>query len=193
MKYLLLLFGWLISLHCCGQATDRVVRDLKTGRLRDDTSFVYHLPYTKGRRFLFIQGANSRMSHTNELSYDFKMAKGNNICAARDGVVIETKADSDQGGLKEELLHNGNHIIVLHADGSKAKYWHLQHNGVLVNTGDFIHPGQVIGLSGNTGYTAFPHLHFQVISPQGKEILVRFRTKKGRLYLRPGKRYKSVG
>ncbi len=47
-------------------------------------------------------------------------------------------------------------------DGSIAYYWHLQKDGVLVNIGDTVQTGQWIGLSGNTGYSAFPHLHFEV-------------------------------
>ena len=173
------------------QLSDRAIHDLKGGRV-DDTSFVYTLPYAAGRRYLFIQGANSRMSHRAELSYDFKMKKGSTVCAARAGVVEAARADSDKGGLKPENLSDGNFVIVRHADGSQAHYWHLQQNGVLVRVGDSVRAGQPIGLSGNTGYTAFPHLHFQVYDPQGREILVRFATRKGRRYLRPGHWYRGV-
>ncbi len=69
-------------------------------------------------------------------------------------------------------------------------YWHLQKDGVLVNIGDTVKQGQLIGYSGNTGYTAFPHLHFQVYDATGKNIATRFETKKGITYLRPGKWYK---
>ncbi|RYZ20580.1 MAG: hypothetical protein EOO16_16230 [Chitinophagaceae bacterium] len=48
-----------------------------------------------------------------------------------------------------------------------------------------------MGLSGNTGYTAFPHLHFQVRDSAGKELLVRFGTAKGARYLRPGHWYRA--
>jgi murein DD-endopeptidase MepM/ murein hydrolase activator NlpD len=68
----------------------------------------------------------------------------------------------------------------------------LKYNGVLVKKLDNVTKGQLIGLSGNTGYTAFPHLHFQLLDKNGKEILARFTTKKGVVYLRPGRRYKSV-
>ena len=86
----------------------------------------------------------------------------------------------------------GNHIIIQHDDGSVAQYWHLEQNGVYVQPGDFVKKGQIIGASGNTGYTAFPHLHFQVIDVNGREILPRFQTKKGIKYLRPGRWYKCV-
>jgi murein DD-endopeptidase MepM/ murein hydrolase activator NlpD len=117
------------------------------------------------------------------------MKKGSEICAAREGVVIEVKEDSDKGGLKDEYLAQGNHIIIRHNDGSIAQYWHLDKDGAFVNPGDTVQKGQLIGLSGNTGYTAFPHLHFQVKDKEGKQILTRFFTRKGIIYLRPAKWY----
>jgi hypothetical protein len=192
MKACLLLFCCTISFNAFCQLPDRQIHDLKTGRVKEDTSYVYWLPYKKENSYLFIQGANSKMSHQNELSFDFKMKQGSSICATREGIVIATKADSDHGGMKEEYLADGNHIIIRHEDGSVAQYWHLQKNGVLVSIGDSVQKGQAIGLSGNTGFTAFPHLHFQVIAASGREILPRFETKKGALYLRPGRWYKAV-
>ena len=182
----------LVSFTCLSQLSDRQVRDLKSGRTPDDTSYVYWLPYVKGKSYLFIQGANSNMSHQNELSFDFKMKKGSKICAARDGIVTGARGDSQDGGLKTQNYADGNYIIIHHADGSEACYWHLNTNGVYVKNGDHITKGQVIGESGNTGYTAFPHLHFQVYDSSGKEILVRFNTKHGPRYLRPGEWYKAA-
>lgn len=192
MRLLLLSSIMLFSITTIAQLTDDVIYDLKSGRVKNDTSYIYTLPYAKGDKHLLIQAYNSKMSHTKELSLDFKMKKGSTICAAREGVVIEIKKDSDVGGLKDEYLSQGNHIIIQHSDGSKAMYWHLQKDGVLVNVGDAVEKGQKIGYSGNTGYTAFPHLHFQVEDKNGKEIATRFLTKKGVRYLRPGKSYKSV-
>jgi murein DD-endopeptidase MepM/ murein hydrolase activator NlpD len=166
--------------------------DLKTGRRKEDTSYVYWLPYAENKRFLLIQASNSKMSHRDELSLDFKMKKGSKICAAREGVVIEARGDSDKGGLKEENLHDGNYIIIRHPDGSIAKYWHLEKDGVFVKVGDTVQKGQPIGASGNTGYTAFPHLHFQINDKTGRQILTRFYTRRGIKYLRPGNWYKCV-
>ena len=120
------------------------------------------------------------------------MQKGSKICAARAGVVTEIKKDSDVGGLKDEYLSQGNHIIITHTDGSTAMYWHLKKDGVLVNVGDSVIQGQHIGYSGNTGYSAFPHLHFQVYDNNGTNIATRFLTKKGIRYLRPGKYYRCI-
>lgn len=182
-----------ISLTANAQLTDREIYNLKSGSVKPDSSYVYHLPFANGNKFLLLQAYNSKMSHNNELSLDFKMKTGSKICAAREGVVTSIKENSDKGGLKNEYYNEGNHIIIEHSDGSIAMYWHLQKDGVLINIGDTITKGQLIGYSGNTGYTAFPHLHFQVQNKNGRDIATRFLTQKGIMYLRPGKYYKAVG
>jgi len=189
MKFTLAL---LILCSCCayGQLTDAEIYNLKSGRVKPDNSYVYYLPFATGSKFLLIQAYNSKMSHTNELSLDFKMKQGSKICAAREGTVIAIREDSDEGGLNSAYLNKGNHIIIRHDDGSVAMYWHLQKDGVVVNPGDTVTKGQLIGYSGNTGYTAFPHLHFQVQDKNGHDIATRFLTKKGIMYLRPSKYYK---
>lgn len=187
------LFFFVLCLFTCSsraQLANREIYDLKAGRVKPDTSYIYYLPFAKGKKFFLIQAYNSKMSHTKELSLDFKMKPGNKICAARDGVVINTREDSDQGGLNDAYLNEGNHIIIRHNDGSSAMYWHLKKDGVVVNEGDSVTKGQLIGYSGNTGYTAFPHLHFQVQDKNGRDIPTRFLTKKGVIYLRPAKYYK---
>ncbi|MBL0145984.1 MAG: M23 family metallopeptidase [Chitinophagaceae bacterium] len=189
-KFLLLLIIVCRAFITEAQLTDTEIRNLKNDKLKPDNSYIYNLPFAKGSKFLLIQAYNSKMSHRNELSLDFKMRKGSKICAARGGIVIATKEDSDVGGLKDEFLSQGNHIIIKHNDGSTAMYWHLQKDGVLVNGGDTVLQGQHIGYSGNTGYTAFPHLHFQVQNEEGNDIATRFYTKQGVMYLRPGKWYK---
>jgi murein DD-endopeptidase MepM/ murein hydrolase activator NlpD len=192
MKYFLCIYCLLLCDAGFAQLSDHEIKSTKMGNHKDDTSYVYALPYEVGSRRLFIQGANSRFSHKNELAFDFKMKIGTTVCAARNGVVIATKSDSDKGGLNYAYINDGNHIIIQHEDGSIAQYWHLKHNGVLVNMHDVVSKGQPIGYAGNTGYTAFPHLHFQIVDSYGREILPRFKTQKGVKYLRPGRRYKSV-
>ncbi len=180
------------SLSSRAQLSDKEIYDLKSGRAINDKSFVYSLPFSKGDKFLLIQAYNSSFSHKDEISLDFKMKKGSKVCAARAGIVTEVKEDSDEGGLNNDYLSKGNHIIIKHNDGSEAMYWHLQKDGAIVNPGDSVAQGQHIGYSGNTGYTAFPHLHFQVYDMNGKNIATRFYTKKGIIYLRPGKWYKRT-
>ena len=166
------------------------IQDLKNGRYKEDKSFIYNLPFENIKRVFVIQAYESKLSHRNERALDFKVKNGTKICAARQGVVVAARGDSDKGGLKDDNLSDGNYVSIRHDDGSVAHYWHLQKDGVNVNIGDSVKAGQWIGLSGNTGYSAFPHLHFEVYNNNG-QMPTRFYTKKGSRYLRPGKFYRS--
>ena len=194
MKAMTLFFFFLFPFVCFCQP-DYSIRNLKEGRNKEDTSYVYSLPFEKGKKVFLIQAYDSKMSHKGELALDFKVKKGTKVCAAREGAVTSLRKDSDKGGLKEENLSDGNYIIIQHDDGSSAMYWHLQKDGVMVNTGDTVKKGQFIGLSGNTGYSAFPHLHFEVkgYDHDGnyKQLPTRFITNKGTMYLRPAKFYRA--
>ncbi|HUQ65188.1 MAG TPA: M23 family metallopeptidase [Flavitalea sp.] len=163
--------------------------------LLDDSSYAYALPYKKGKSYLLVQAYQSHFSHKGEIALDFKMHKGSKICAARSGRVVEVKQDSDRGGLKQKYLNDGNHVIILHNDGTYGNYWHLLLNGARVHVGDSVNRGDVIALSGNTGYTAFSHLHFEVtatFTPGHNQLPTRFVTRKGIRFLRPLHWYKSI-
>lgn len=168
---------------------------LQKGILKDDTSFIYHLPYEENKTHLLVQGYFSHYTHKHRAALDFKMKKGTKVCAARDGVVVRIKKDGKKGGGNIKYRSDGNYIIIQHEDSSRTGYWHLQYNGALVNIGDTVKQGQVIGLSGKTGYTYFPHLHFIVwrsdSKGQWKQIGTRFQTNKGIRYLRPIRFYRN--
>jgi murein DD-endopeptidase MepM/ murein hydrolase activator NlpD len=170
--------------------SDNTVRELKTGAFVNDRTYIYSLPFQKGKKIFLIQAYESKMSHRGEYALDFKVKEGTAIHAARDGKVIAVRSDSNKGGLKTENLNDGNFISILHEDGSVAHYWHLKKDGIVVKEGDYVIKKQLIGYSGNTGYSAFPHLHFEVVQ-NGKQVPTRFYTKKGIRYLRPGRYHKN--
>ncbi len=178
------------------QSDEPSIQDLKTGRFREDRSYIYTLPFEHRKKVFLIQAYESKMSHRGERALDFKIKKRTRICAARSGVVVAARGDSKKGGLKPENLSDGNYISIRHDDGSVAHYWHLDYNGLKVATGDSVVTGQWIGLSGNTGYSAFPHLHFEVQGPdkngQIVQLVTRFQTRKGVRYLRPGRFYRAI-
>jgi len=172
------------------------VKALQKGTIKDDSSYVYALPYENKTTHLLIQGYFSHFSHRERAALDFKMKRGTKILAARDGVVVRVKEDGNKGGLNKKYRPYGNNIVIQHADGSRAGYWHLQYNGALVNVGDSVKTGQVIALSGKTGYTALPHLHFLVwtFNSRGEwqQVPTRFQTSKGIKYLRSLRKYRST-
>lgn len=170
------------------------MKQLQKGIIKDDTSYVYALPYEEGKTFRVIQGYFSRLTHKERAALDYNMKRGTKITAAREGIVVRAKEDGTLGGLKSKYRSHGNNIVIQHADGSRAGYWHLQHDGALVNVGDTVKQGQVIAISGKTGYAAVPHLHFLVWRSGGgqwQQIATRFQTSKGAKYLRSWKKYKA--
>ncbi len=181
----------------CGAQSAYSTSDLKNGKFKSDSSYVYSLPFEHRKKVFLIQGYESMFSHKGERALDFKVKTGTRVCAARAGIVTATRSDSDKRGLKPENLSDGNYIFIRHDDGTEANYWHFKLNGVFVKPGDTVVSGQLIGLSGNTGYSAFPHLHFEV---RGKDpatgnfgqLATRFATRSGVIYLRPGKFYRCI-
>lgn len=172
------------------------VKLLQKGIITDDTSYVYALPYENNTSHLLIQGYFSHFSHKERAALDFKMKRGTKVLAARDGIVVRVKEDGNKGGLNKKYRPFGNNIVIQHSDGSRAGYWHLQYQGALVNVGDTVTKGQVIALSGKTGYTALPHLHFLVwtnnTAGSWQQVATRFQTSKGIKYLRPLRKYRNT-
>lgn len=116
-------------------------------------------------------GAFSHGDRENRHAIDFGAPIGTPVLAARDGVVMRTEGGFDQAGLDpDEYLERANFIRILHDDGSMALYAHLAEGGVHVRVGQRVQAGQRIGLSGNTGYTTGPHLHFVVQANRGMRL-----------------------
>lgn len=127
-----------------------------------DSNFVYLLPYEIGTKHFVTQGYNGRFSHRNQHAIDFKMREKTPIRASRGGMVIACKDTSNKRGNKAEFAKYANYIIILHDDNTLAMYYHLAQNGLKVKLGEQVTQGQIIGLSGNTGWSTAPHLHFVV-------------------------------
>ncbi|SNR75384.1 M23 family metallopeptidase [Dokdonia pacifica] len=127
-----------------------------------DHDYAYDLPYAKGQSFKVHQGYNGTFSHYNKNALDFDMSIGSAIHAVRNGVVIKIVTQHHQNCGTKECKKYNNHIIIYHSDGTFAEYTHLKQNGVTVALGDIIKQGQLIGYSGNTGWSTGPHLHLEV-------------------------------
>jgi hypothetical protein len=133
-------------------------------------------PFPSGFASRIYQGANGNETHfgADAESVDFTVPEGTNVAAARSGLVIETREDSNTGCGDATCADQANYIVIDHGNGTRGRYYHLQQNGVLVNVGDVVCSGQLIGKSGNTGYSGGPHLHFDVVNPFGYTVPVRF-------------------
>lgn len=131
--------------------------------------FEYLLPLQQ-RGFRIDQGFGGSFSHNdaqNRYAVDFACDIGTPVLAARDGVVMQVEVSAIPAS-----GHHGdaNLIRILHDDGSMAVYAHLAPDGALVRPGQRVRRGQPIGVSGNSGLSAGPHLHFAVQANRGMHL-----------------------
>jgi murein DD-endopeptidase MepM/ murein hydrolase activator NlpD len=127
-----------------------------------DPAAVYLFPWEHGTKQRVDQGYFGPSTHFGLRALDFALPEGAVICAARDGVVVAARDDSNRGGPSARYDDAANYVDILHADGTWANYAHLQLRGVFVRPGDRVAAGQPIGRCGHTGRASGPHLHFAV-------------------------------
>ncbi|MFF9149885.1 M23 family metallopeptidase [Streptomyces sp. NPDC014861] len=109
------------------------------------TSYTLSASYNQG-------GAMWAHKHSGQ---DFAVPVGTPVKAAGAGTVV--KAGPNGGG---DGPAYGNAIVVKHANGTYSQYAHL--SKIKVHVGQKVGAGQKIALSGNTGNSSGPHLHFEI-------------------------------
>jgi murein DD-endopeptidase MepM/ murein hydrolase activator NlpD len=145
--------------YLCGLSIFAIVS--AAGGSTQSASEKYTLPYSKGAAYKLLQGYDGPYGHKghSQYAYDFQMPIGTPVLAARSGEVVKVVEQNNDSTRKpgEENL-----IVIKHSDGSFGRYYHLTKEGVLVAMGDRVKQGDKIGLSGDSGASAGPHLHFDV-------------------------------
>ncbi|KUL52641.1 peptidase [Streptomyces sp. NRRL F-4489] len=99
-----------------------------------------------------IPGSHWAHKHSGQ---DFVVPSGTAVHAVHEGTVI--KAGPNGGG---DGPAYGNAIVIKHANGVYTQYAHLSQ--IQVSVGQHVATGQQIALSGSTGNSTGPHLHFEV-------------------------------
>lgn len=82
---------------------------------------------------------------------DFGVCANLNIYAPADGKVVFT----------DSLLTRGNATLIDHGLGVYSGFWHQE--TILVEVGQFVQAGELIGIIGNTGRSTGPHLHWELL------------------------------
>lgn len=95
---------------------------------------------------------------------DFRASIGTPIKAALDGTIVGV-GNTD---VVSTCYSYGKWVMIKHPNGLSTLYAHMSLQNVSV--GQEVATGQVLGYSGNTGYTTGPHLHFGVYATQGVQI-----------------------
>jgi murein DD-endopeptidase MepM/ murein hydrolase activator NlpD len=166
-------------------------------KAQHDPSVVYDLPYQG--TYEVTQGFHGTFSHTEDDEYavDWGMPAGTPLYAAREGIVIATRSTmSKGGGARDKFGGLQNFIWIRHSDGTIASYDHLKQGGVVVKVGERVSRKQLIGYSGNTGFSDRAHLHFVITRPvdgfRYQSFPMRFRTAAGIITPAEGRSYTSV-
>ena len=88
---------------------------------------------------------------------DYAIPTGSVVMAAADGVVMSTA---------DLTTSYGTNVVIRHANGTQTYYGHGTRGSICVKPGQIVRQGEKIMLSGSTGNSTGPHLHFEVrVSP----------------------------
>ncbi|MFI9629673.1 peptidoglycan DD-metalloendopeptidase family protein [Streptomyces sp. NPDC052042] len=111
------------------------------------SGYVHPVP---GNHTTGYRASGSNWSSGSHSGIDFPVFTGTSVKSIASGTVVT----AGWGGAY------GNQVVVKHADGRYSQYGHL--SSISVSAGQSVGAGQQIGLSGSTGNSTGPHLHFEV-------------------------------
>ena len=139
-------------------------------------SATYILPFISERAFQVSQASDgpifSHLDLASKYAIDILMPIGTPVVATRSGVVIENVNQfADDGKAAPEYKDKANYIRILHDDGTWSVYLHLKQFSSQVAVGQKVTAGTTIALSGNSGFSTEPHLHFALQKNEDGNII----------------------
>lgn len=154
---------WVTTAAGCS-ATRTDVEDL--GVVDQALASGFRLPFKCGFATTVTQGNNSAFSHNGVSAYgfDFGVVLNTPLVATKAGRVTFARNDIKPGnpcysGGGPACASTLNYVTVDHGDNTSTVYAHM--NSVSVTVGQMVTQGQLLGLSGGTGYSTGPHTHLQ--------------------------------
>jgi murein DD-endopeptidase MepM/ murein hydrolase activator NlpD len=142
---------------------------------KHDRNARYRLPFEDGKSFRIGQAWGGPLTTHNspesQYAVDIPMPNGTPVVSARSGIVVEVIRPFDEGKQQSEYLDKANSVRILHSDGTWAVYAHLTRYTSNIYPGQWIQAGTNIGVSGNSGYSSGPHLHFVVQRNNGERTV----------------------
>lgn len=133
-----------IRVEAAREAKERADREAERKRLN-----AFQLPVAGTYVSTGYQTGGAMWSSGSHTGIDFHAASGSSVVSVGAGTVVE----AGWGGAY------GNNIVIKMNDGTYTQYGHL--SSINVSVGQTVMPGQQIGLSGSTGNSSGPHLHFE--------------------------------
>ena len=120
---------------------------------KDSAAIVFTEPTDCGFKLPFIGNVTSEFGWRKKRPHygtDIDLETGDTVGSAFDGMVRIAKLNRSYG----------NVVIIRHKNGLETVYAHL--SKILVEAGQTVEAGQIIGLGGNTGHSFGSHLHFEM-------------------------------
>jgi len=113
--------------------------------------------------FMKVDARGRKYTGDGKRSEDY-FAFGQRIVAPADGVVTDviTGVVDNAPGIVNNFADMGNTVMVRHATGEVSVFGHLKFGSTRVTVGQRVARGQLLGLSGNSGNSDEPHLHYQL-------------------------------
>jgi hypothetical protein len=124
---------------------------------------IYRLPFDDDDKWQFLGLGNwddPASGGHQHYAFDFRHPVGGVVRAARDGVVAFVENHDGNIPAGDNVPGYGTAILIRHIDSTVADYEHLKFNSPKVVKGQYVLQGEIIALSGNTGNSHDPHLHF---------------------------------
>lgn len=109
-------------------------------------------------------GADRLYASGSHNGVDFRASIGTRVKSVLGGVVVGTGNTDIYPG----CYSFGKWVMIKHDNGLSTVYGHL--SVISVSTGQSVTTGDILGYSGNTGYTTGPHLHLGLYATQGVRI-----------------------
>ncbi|MFF3729262.1 M23 family metallopeptidase [Streptomyces sp. NPDC002476] len=139
--------GAIIALPLLGATGAHAAQPAAPAATSTASSYVHPVP---GNHTTGYRASGSNWSSGSHSGIDFPVFTGTSVKSITAGTVVT----AGWGGAY------GNQVVVKHADGRYSQYGHL--SSISVSVGQSVSTGQQIGLSGSTGNSTGPHLHFEV-------------------------------
>ena len=125
----------------------------------------------------YLSQGNNGITHRGRMAYAYDIATpiGTPLYAMRSGTVVGVRDKYPDTGGGRSRSSKFNYVWIEHDSGYRSVYIHLQQdfNSVLnLQKGDKVEAGQMIGYTGNSGWSTGPHLHIEVQKPKSAGRIV---------------------
>lgn len=118
----------------------------------------------------YLSQGNNGTTHRGRMAYAYDLAAsiGTPVYAMRAGRVMGLQDKYPDTGGGPDRISKFNYVMVEHDGGYRSVYVHLQQgfrSTIQLKAGDRVEKGQLIGYSGNSGWSTGPHLHIEIQKP----------------------------